>query len=332
MVRYPQTERALEQAGRTLRQRGYSARTQATYLRWMRRFLAWAGHPHPDALGRGHLEGFQSHLTDDLGLAAKTRNLAASALTFLYREVLGSEAGGEVRRARGASRVPVVLSHREAMAVLGELHGRKYLVAALLYGTGMRLLEALQLRVKDLDFELGRVEVRAGKGGKDRVVMLPQALMPDLRRLIRLVARRHEADRRAGNGWAPLPGALARKKPDEGWSLGWQYLFQATRQSTDPLTDRLGRAFLHPSAVQRAVRTAVRRAGILKPATCHTFRHSFATQMLRDGYDIRVVQELLGHKDVRTTMLYLHVVDQLAPAVRSPLDRERPGPRPDFSG
>lgn len=327
MARYPQTEQVLEQAGRLLRARGYAARTQGTYLGWMRRFLAWARHPHPQALGRAELEGFMSHLSDQRRLAPRTRNLAASALAFLYREVLGSGVGTEVKRARGGSRVPTVLSHGEATAVLAELHGRKRLIASVLYGSGLRLSEALGLRVKDLDFELGRIEVRAGKGGKDRVVMLPEALAADLRRAVQRVARVHESDAQAGGGWARLPWGLARKKPDEGFALGWQYLFPSRIQSIDPATGRRGRAPLHASAVQRAVRSAVRRAGIHKPATCHSFRHSFATQMLRDGYDVRIVQELLGHTDIRTTMIYLHVVDQVAPAVRSPLDRD-----PDVTG
>ncbi|MDP2857805.1 MAG: integron integrase [Bacillota bacterium] len=322
MPRYPQTERLLTDVRRVLRTRGYSVRTEQTYLRWIARFMGRSGHPHPSNLSKEHVEAFLSGLANEARVSPKTRNQAASALAFLYKEVLDSDAVGFVKRARGRSRVPTVLSHQEAHAVLAELSGRKYLVAALLYGTGMRVSEALSLRVKDVDFELARIVVREGKGGKDRVVMLPATLASDLARQVRQVKDQHEQDRARGGGWAPLPGALARKKPDEALTLAWQYLFPARKSTRDPVTKHPGRSPLHPSAVQRAVRAAVRRAGVLKPASCHTFRHSFATQMLRDGYDIRVVQELLGHRDVRTTMIYLHVADQAGPSVRSPLDRE----------
>ena len=322
MPRYPQTERLLAETRRILRTRGYSGRTEQTYLRWIARFLARSGHPHPSTLSKQHVEAFLSALANEARVSPKTRNQAASALAFLYKEVLDSDAVGSIKRARGRSRVPTVLSHQEAHAVLAELSGQKYLVAALLYGTGMRVSEALSLRVKDIDFELERIVVREGKGGKERVVMLPATLASDLARQVRRVKGQHEQDRVRDGGWAPLPGALARKKPDEALTLGWQYLFPARKSRRDPVTMRSGRGPLHASAVQRAVRAAVRRAGVLKPASCHTFRHSFATQLLRDGYDIRVVQELLGHRDVRTTMMYLHAADQAGPSVRSPLDRE----------
>lgn len=328
MPRYPQTERLLARLRRTLRARAYSPRTEQAYVRWAARFLAASGHPHPARLERRHVEAFASRLATQERLGAKSRNQAMSALAFLYREVLESDAVATVARARGRSRIPTVLSHRESAAILREMSGRKYLVAALLYGAGMRLSEALGLRVKDLDFELGRIVVREPKGRRDRVVMLPTALAPDLAKQVRRVKRQHDADRAAGGGWVPLPGALVRKSPDQATALGWQFLFPARKTHRDPATRRVGRRSLHPSAVQRAVRAAVKQAGILKPATCHTFRHSFATQMLRDGYDIRVVQELLGHRDVRTTMMYLHVVDQTAPNVRSPLDRPRDPTRP----
>lgn len=319
-------ERLVNEARRILRARSYSVRTEHTYLRWIQRFLAWSDHSHPGTLDASVVERFLSDLATESSVAPKTRNQAASAIAFLYREVLRSDAADSVVRARGRSRLPTVLSDQEVRSLLGELNGRKHLVAALLYGTGMRLSEALGLRVKDLDFELARIVVRQGKGGKDRVVMLPNALTHALHRQIRMVRDQHARDRAEGGGWAALPGALARKRPDEGWALGWQYLFSARKKSIDPATGRTGRGPLHPTAVQRAVRIAVRRAGILKPASCHTLRHSFATQMIRSGYDIRVVQELLGHTDVRTTMIYLHVAEQMMPAVLSPLDR--PPPRP----
>jgi integron integrase len=206
-------------------------------------------------------------------------------------------------------------------AVLGELRGRYRLIGALLYGTGMRLGECLSLRIKDLDFDLAQITVRDGKGGKDRYAVLPERLQGQVRRQVARARDLHRADRGRGGGWAALPGALHLKDPQAGWEAGWQYLFPANRWSTDPATARWGRQHLHDSAMQRAMKTAVRRSGILKPATCHTLRHSFASQLLRDGYDIRQVKELLGHKDIRTTMIYLHAVDQSGLGVRSPLDR-----------
>ena len=321
MARHPRTQRLLADTGRLLRTRGYRPRTEQTYLGWIARFMEHHGHPPPETLTGTHLEHYLDRLANEARAAPRTRNQAASALTFLYREMLGSDEAGRVPRARGRPRVPTVLSHAEAQAVLGELSGRKYLVAALLYGTGLRLAEALALRVKDLDFELDRITVRQGKGGKDRVVMLPTTLAPLLAQQVRAVREQHARDVLTGGGWASLPDALHRKKPNEGFELAWQFLFPARKTSVDPATGWRGRLPLHPSAVQRAVRAAVRRSGILKPATCHTFRHSFATQLLRDGYDIRIVQQLLGHKDVRTTMIYLHATDGMGVAVRSPLDR-----------
>ncbi|MHB1193844.1 MAG: integron integrase [Longimicrobiales bacterium] len=320
MARYPQTEQLLAELKQILRTRGYSVRTEETYARWVARFLSDADHPHREALGKEHVERFLTRLTES-SVAPKTRNQAASAIAFLFKEVLQSNAVAEIKRARGRSRVPTVLSHQEVCAVLDELSGRKHVIASLLYGTGMRLSEALGLRIKDVDFELDQIVVRQGKGGKDRVLPLPATLAPELARQVRRVRQIHERDCQRGGGWARLPGALARKKPDEGYSAGWQYLFPSRTWVADPVVHRKGRGPLHPSAVQRAVRAAVRRAGVMKPATCHTFRHSFATQMLRDGYDIRVVKELLGHKDVRTTMIYLHITDQGTAGVRSPLDR-----------
>ncbi|HSW29560.1 MAG TPA: integron integrase [Longimicrobiales bacterium] len=324
MARYPQTEQLVAELRQVLRTRGYSARTEDTYARWANRFLSHAGHPHRDTLSREQVERFLTRLSET-SVSPKTRNQAASAIAFLFKEVLQSDAVAEIKRARSRSRVPTVLSHQEVCAVLNELSGRKYVIAALLYGTGMRLSEALGLRIKDVDFELDRIVVRQGKGGKDRVLPLPTTLAAELTRQIRRVRQIHQRDCERGGGWACLPGALARKKPDEGYSVGWQYVFPARSCTVDPVTRRKGRGPLHPSAMQRAVRAAVRRAGVMKPATCHTFRHSFATQMLRDGYDVRVVQELLGHQDIRTTMIYLHATDQGAAGVRSPLDRAAVG-------
>ena len=325
MGEYDLTQRMLEYTRRMLVTREYSPRTQDTYLEWIKRFMSYWGHPHPRSLGRAEVEQYLDHLANERRMAAKTRNQATSALAFLFREVLGSDEVASVKRARGNRPLPTVLSHREVARILDELSGRKRLAAELMYGTGMRISETISLRIKDLDFELDRTNVRDGKGGKGRVVLLPNALRADLRRLIESVRRQHDRDKAHGAGWSPLPGALHRKKKDAGFELGWQFLFAARKLSKDPKTGRRGRYHLDKTAVQRAFRTAVQKSDVTKPATCHTLRHSFATQMLRDGCDIRTLQILLGHKDIRTTMLYLHVIDELGFRVRSPLDRDRRG-------
>lgn len=304
-----------------MRARAYSPRTEEAYTAWIERFLKWHGSPHPASLTPGHVELFLEHLARDAHLAPKSRNQAASALSFLYREVLGLEKLEGVARSRPGRKVPLVLSRREVKAVLEELHGRYRLIGGLLYGTGMRVGECMSLRLKDLDFDLAQITVRDGKGRKDRYAVFPERLQGQVRRQVARVRELHRADRKKGGGWAALPGALHTRDPRAGWEVRWQYLFPASRWSTDPATDRSGRQHLHDSAMQRAMKQAVRRSGILKPATCHTLRHSFASQLLRDGYDIRQVKELLGHKDVRTTMIYLHAVDQSGLGVRSPLDR-----------
>lgn len=323
--RYDLTQRMLEYTRRMLVTREYSPRTQVTYLQWIKRFMSHLGHPHPRALGRAEVERYLGYLANERRMSAKTRNQATSALAFLFREVLGSDEVASVKRARGGKRLPTVLSYREVSRILGELSGRKRLAAELMYGTGMRVSETLALRIKDLDFDFDRTIVRDGKGGKDRIVLLPDALRPDLHRLIESVRQQHARDKANGAGWSPLPGALHRKKTDAGFELGWQFLFPARKLSGDPKTGRRGRYHLDKTTVQRAFRRAVQESGVIKPATCHTLRHSFATQMLHDGCDIRTVQDLLGHKDIRTTMIYLHVLDQVGSRVRSPLDRDRKG-------
>ncbi|MCA1789861.1 MAG: integron integrase, partial [Thioalkalivibrio sp.] len=248
-------------------------------------------------------------------------NQAASALSFMFREVLGRDEMAGVPRARGPKRVPTVLSHGEVMRVLRELSGKYFRVGALLYSAGFRLQECLGLRVKDIDFELRQILVRDGKGRKDRYVLLADRAAGLMREQIRLVAEIHQRDREAGHGWAPLPGALYRKEPNAGYEVRWQFLFPASTLNTDPATGRQGRWSLHPTAVQRAVKAAVLRSGVSKPAKCHTFRHSYATESLRRGCDIRTLQHFMGHKDIRTTMIYLHVVEQSGAFIRSPLDQ-----------
>lgn len=319
-------ERVSARTRELVRARGYSPRTEATYVGWIERFLRFHEGVHPMRLEPAHAERFLDHLARERRLAAKSRNLAASALAFLYGEVLGlgREGMARVARAKGSRHVPVVLSRREVEAVLAHLRGRDWVAAALMYGNGMRIGEVLGIRLKDLDFELEQITVRDGKGGKDRYALFPQRTQPHVRRLVVKVTQLHRRDRERGGGWAPLPGALHTKMPEAGWEPGWQFLFPARRPSVDPATGRRGRYHLHETAMQRAMKEAVKASGILKRATCHTLRHSFASQLLRDGYDIRQVKELLGHKDVRTTMIYLHAIEHTGLGIRSPLDRGTP--------
>jgi integron integrase len=325
VARYPELDRILIHAAQVLRVRGYSPRTRKAYLGWIRRFLYSQRVLPPTALGKEHVDRWLTWLTDEARLAAKSRNQAASALAFMFREVLGRDLMKDVERARGQRRIPVVLSHAEARRVIDLLKGQHHLIASLLYGSGLRLSEALQLRIKDLDFELAQLIVRDGKGNKDRYAVLPQLVRPALQAQVRRVRRVHAGERMRGGGWAALPGALHRKDPEAGFELAWQFVFPATRTSKDAATGRFGRWHLDASAVQRAVKKAVRAAGVTKAASCHTFRHSFATELLRDGHDIRKVQDLLGHKDIRVTMIYLHTVAHTGHGVRSPLDRPTRG-------
>lgn len=316
-------ERIVDAGRRLIRTRGYSRKTETAYIGWARRFLRFhAGRvDRPDSLDASHARAFLEHLGTEQRLAARSRNQAAAALGFMFREVLGRDEMASVPRAKSPRRMPLVLSHREVLRVLRELVGKYFLIAVLLYSAGLRLQECLRLRVKDIDFELRQILVRDGKGAKDRYVPLANRATQLLRAQIQTVAELHAKDRAAGSGWAPLPGALHRKDRLAGYELRWQFLFPARTINTDPATGRAGRWPLHSTAVQRQVKRAVRRSGISKRATCHTFRHSFATEALRGGCDIRTLQHVLGHKDIRTTMIYLHVVEQTGHYIRSPLDR-----------
>jgi integron integrase len=306
-----------------IRSRGYSPRTERAYVGWVGRFVRFRGQAvsRLRELDASHARAFLDHLATAEGLAPGSRNQAASALAFMFREVFGRDELIGVPRARGPKRAPVVLSHREVLRVLRCLTGKYFLAAVLLYSAGLRLDECLRLRVKDIDFELRQILVRDGKGRKDRYVPLAQRAVALLQAQIRRVAALHRADRARGHGWAGLPGALHRKDPSAGYELGWQYVLPAATTNPDPATGRMGRRPLHATAVQRQVKAAVRRSGIPKRATCHTFRHSFATEALRGGCDIRTLQHVMGHRDVRTTMIYLHVVEQSGLQLRSPLDR-----------
>ncbi len=317
----PDLERALVNSRRLLRLRGYQNRTVDVYAGWLRRFAE----AHPDTavkdLTRRHVEEFLSVLTEQRRLAPKTRNQAASALAFFFREVLGRDDLEGMPRAREPQRIPTVLSHGQVRLVLGHLSGKYRLLGSLMYGTGARLTESHQLRVKDIDFDLLQIAIRDGKGAKDRWVMLPERLGSALHRQVSRAKGLHQEDRRRGGGWAQLPGALHRKDPHAGYDLGWQFLFPASRWSRDPATTRKGRYHLNPTAMQRQMKVAARSSGITKPVTCHTLRRSFATQMLRSGYDVRSVQKLMGHKDIRTTMIYVQAITDAGLGMRSPLDR-----------
>ena len=313
----------LERVKRRIRAKHMSRRTQTAYVLWIRRFIRFHGLRHPDAMGEPEVTEFLTHLANDRNLGASSQNQAASALIFLYREVLGRPEiawADQVVRARRGTRIPVVMTRDEVRKVLGHLDGEKRLIAEILYGSGLRLMESLQLRIKDVDLGRRELVIRAGKGDKDRRTMLPQGIAQKIARQIERVADLHEQDLRKGRGWVEMPESLGTKLPNAGRELPWQWLFPAVRTYVDKETGQVRRHHLHESAVQRSVRDAVRRSGVTKRATCHTFRHSFATHLLESGYDIRTVQTLLGHRDVRTTMIYTHVLNRGGFGVRSPLD------------
>jgi integron integrase len=319
------TLRLYDRVVEVLRTRHYSRRTEEAYLQWIRRFLVFHNHTHPRELAEGDVNRFLTHLAVKENVAASTQNQALAAVLFLDEHVLQRPLDRieGVVRARKPKRLPAVLTREEVAAVLAHLDGVPRLVCTLLYGSGLRLLEGLQLRVKDLDFGRGEITVRDGKGQKDRLTVLPEALHEPLEDHLRCVREQHEADLRVELGRAPLPDALARKYPNANREWGWQWVFPACSHYLDPRSGLRHRHHLHESVIQRAVHEAVRRAGLAKPAASHTLRHSFATHLLEDGYGIRTVQELLGHKDVKTTMVYTHVLNRGGLGVHSPLDRLR---------
>lgn len=314
--------RLLDQVRARCRVRHMSLRTERVYIQWARRFILANGKRHPRDMGAVEVEAFLSHLAVHGDVAASTQNQALSALLFLYRQVLGIELPWmeSVVRAKRPQRIPVVLSRDEVARLLAMLEGPVWLMAALLYGTGMRLMECVRLRVKDVDFGRGEICVRDGKGGKDRRVPLPMRLREVLTARIARVRIVHGQDLLSGHGSVGLPHALARKYPNAPREFGWQYVFPAIKLSIDPRSGEERRHHVDESGLQRAVKGARGRAGIDKPATCHTLRHSFATHLLESGHDIRTVQELLGHKDVATTQIYTHVLGRGAGGVLSPLD------------
>lgn len=305
-----------------IRVRHYSIRTEEAYVDWARRFILFNNKRHPKELGAAEVRDFLSHLAVDRNVAASTQNQAKSALLFLYREVLHIQLPwlDEVIAAKMSKRLPVVLTQTETRHLLNAMSGTMGLVASLLYGTGMRLLEGLRLRVKDVEFTRREIIVREGKGNKDRVTVLPENLILPLKAHLEKVKALHERDLEAGFGEVYLPNALALKYPNAARAWGWQFVFPSAVRSTDPRTGIERRHHLYEASVQRAVREAAKLAGIHKPVTPHVLRHSFATHLLQAGYDIRTVQELLGHSDVATTMIYMHVLNKGGRGVASPLD------------
>jgi integron integrase len=320
----PQGRGLFEVARERMRTRHMALRTEQTYLQWMRRYVKYHGRRHPRDLGPADLEAFLTHLAVNAKVGASTQNQALQALLFLYRQVLGIELPwlDNVTRASRPKRLPIVLSAAEVRAVLSHLEGTSWLIANLLYGSGLRLMEAHRLRVKDLLLERGEIMVRDAKGGKDRVTVLPARLVAPLREYLAKLFERFDQQRKLRQPGVSLPAALARKFPYASIQWGWQWVFPAHSLCRDPYTGGSIRHHQHEKIVQRAVQAAVHKAGILQPASCHTFRHCFATHLLQAGADIRTVQELLGHADLATTMLYTHVMGIGAMGVKSPLDRQ----------
>lgn len=314
--------RLLDQVRDQIRVRHYSIRTETAYIGWIRRFIVYHSKRHPRELGESHVEAFLTHLAVDRKVAPATQSQALNAILFLYRDVLGMKLDwiGDVVRAKPKERMPTVLSRGEVERVLAHLDGQHGLMARLLYGAGLRLMECVRLRIKDVDLEYKTLTVRDGKGGKDRVTVLPDSLAGTLQAQVERVRVVHASDLEQGYGAVYLPYALARKYPNADKEMAWQYLFPAAKLSRDPRSGSIRRHHVHAQALQRAVKRAVSAAGIHKKASCHTFRHSFATHLLERGSDIRTVQELLGHKDIRTTQIYTHVLKRGGRGVVSPLD------------
>ena len=300
----------------------YSIRTEKSYIDWIKRYIWHFDKRHPKDMGAAEVEVFLTHLAVTRNVSASTQNQAKSALLYLYKEVLGIELPwlDNVTQAKVPQRLPVVLTQAEVQAVLSRMDGTMWLIASLLYGSGLRIMEALRLRVKDVDFARREILVREGKGFKDRVTMLPVTLIEPLKAHLLKVQALHAEDLTAGHGEVFMPMALDRKYPSAGRDWAWQYCFPSVKLSVDPLAKKVRRHHADEKTVQRAVKKAVKLAGIVKLATPHTLRHSFATQLLAGGYDIRTVQELLGHSDVATTMIYTHVLNKGGKGVSSPLD------------
>jgi integron integrase len=315
--------RLLDQVRGVIRLKHYSIRTEQSYVGWIRRFILFHNKRHPREMGAEEVTRFLTDLAVRGNVTASTQNQALNAIVFLYKDVLKVDLPwmDGIHRAKKPSRLPVVFTRTEVKRLLAQLDGTLWLMASLIYGSGMRLMECVRLRVKDVDFHYQQLIIRDAKGQKDRVTMLPESLIEPLRNHLVRVKERHEQDVREGFAGVYLPYALERKYPNAGREWGWQYVFPARGRSRDPRTGIVRRHHFAEDSLQRALRNAIRQAGIIKPGSTHVLRHSFATHLLEDGYDIRTVQDLLGHKDLNTTMIYTHVLQKGGRAARSPLDR-----------
>jgi len=316
------SKKLLDQVRDALRVKHYAYRTEKAYIFWIRRYILFHGKRHPKDMGVKEIQAFLTHLAVNRNVSASTQNQALNALIFLYKKIFYIDLTDPIDavRARRPSRLPAVLSKQEALRVIGLISGEPQLVVKLLYGSGLRLMESLRLRVKDIDFAMNQILVRHGKGGKDRVTVLPGNIREPLQAHLTRVRAVHENDLSRGYGHVNLPGALARKYPTASRQWAWQFVFPSRSLCNDPRSGEVRRHHLHESCVRKALKKAVTLAGVHKPVGCHCFRHSFATHLLASGYDIRTVQELLGHKDVSTTMIYTHVLNKGGHAVRSPID------------
>ena len=316
-------KRLLDQTRDILRLKHYSIRTEQSYLSWIKRYIIFHDKRHPKDMSKKEIESFLTHLAVNSKVAASTQNQAFNALLFLYRDVLKVDMDFEINaiRAKRSVRLPVVMTKDETLKVIAFLTGMNKLIAKLLYGSGLRLMECLRLRIKDIDFDMSQVIVRDGKGAKDRVTILPENVKSEIKTHLEKVKAIHKDDLSRGYGRVYLPYALKKKYPNANREWIWQYVFPSKSLSKDPRSREISRHHIHESSIQKAVRKSVKLAGTNKPASCHTFRHSFATHLLENGYDIRTVQELLGHKDVSTTMIYTHVLNKGGRAVVSPLDK-----------
>lgn len=315
--------RLFDQFRDVMRYKHYSRRTEQSYLHWIRRYILFNNKRHPAEMGKDEIVRFLTHLASNRNVSPSTQNLALSAILFLYKEVLKVELPwiDTFERARRSTHIPVVFTRDEIKRLFAQLEGTYWLLFSLMYGSGLRLMECVRLRVKDIDFHYKQIIVRDGKGNKDRVTLLPVPLIEPLQAHLQRVKIRHEQDLANGYGRVKLPFALERKYPNASRDFAWQFVFPSSSIGQDPRSDHVGRHHIHESAVQKVIKTALRKAGIAKPAGTHTLRHSFATHLLEDGYDIRTVQELLGHSDVKTTQIYTHVLQKGGSAVRSPLER-----------
>lgn len=315
--------RLLDRVRSRLRYLHYSRRTEEAYVQWIRRFILFHAKRHPGLMGADDVGAYLNHLAVRSRVSASTQNQALCAIVFLYREVLNKDLGeiGDFVYARKPKRLPVVLTREEAAKILGLLREPYRTMAGLMYGSGLRLNECLLLRILDIDFSRKEIIVRAGKGNKDRITLLPDAVVPGLQHAIEKTRRYHVLDQTAGIDYVYLPGALSRKYPNAGKELKWQFVFASANTSIDPVAGKRGRHHIHRKSVQRAIQAAMKEAGIMKHMTTHVFRHSFATHLLENGYDIRTVQELLGHAHVNTTMIYTHVLNRGGKGVKSPLDQ-----------